>query len=417
MEQDFDKDLDGSFAEDLRKAGRDSKPIPREWLQLAAQLDAYDYQKSQRRQKWLWLILALLLLSNLWTGFQLNHLKADMAKLPGIQTPTAPAYTRERVVILDTVYQTLVIQRKEYVFTENQSRNNAGVSYLPSANAIPDSNTSERLSHHNTSGNTQYLAASTPNLTTPDSTATVPLGLPVVITPTEPEVRKTIWPDTLQNPELTKAENKEVSKRLKPQRKKWGYRVGLSGGGLHVLNSREDETPAAWLAQGQAELLWGNHWSVASTLTFAHQSLELNPPADPRWMLKLPTTPNPDYTFQHLEGSLQFWLPGIQLKYYFRPEKAVSWYLGSGYAARIYAESELETEYYDPASNLEIKVEAHQQIPSRWANVTGQFGAAWRPGQSRWQVFVDGNGVFDLGNGQRTFPLGFIQAGIKWGTR
>ncbi|MBN8678674.1 MAG: hypothetical protein J0M29_10645 [Chitinophagales bacterium] len=413
MEQDFDKNLDGSFAEDLRKAGRDSRPIPREWLQLAAQLDAYDYQKGQRRQKWMWLLLALLLLSNLWTGFQLHDLKAHLAHLPGSLTPPAPTYTRERVVILDTVYQTLVIQRKEYVSAKNQFGSNAWISPKPRVGTIPAGQAIERSA----AGTPQNLVAAIPQPNTPDTAATELLGSPVAATATEQEAPKATWPDTLQNPELTKVENKEWLKSLKPQRPKWGYRVGLSGGGLHVLNSKEDETPGAWLLQAQAELLWGNHWSVASSLTFVNQSLELDHPADPRWMLQLPPSPNPDYAFQHLEGKMSYWMPGIQLKYYFRPEKALCWYLGSGYAARIYASNELDTEYYDPVSNLEIKVEAHQRIPSRWANVTGQFGAAWRPKQSRWQVFLDGNAVLDLGKGQRTFPLGFIQAGIKWGTR
>ncbi|MBL7808248.1 MAG: hypothetical protein JNN28_10550 [Saprospiraceae bacterium] len=406
--------MDSSFAEDLRKAGRDSRPIPREWLQLTTQLDAYDYQKGQRRQKWMWLLLALLLLSNLWTGFQLHYLKTDLTNLQSTPTPSAPAYTRERVVILDTVYQTLVIQRKEFVVSENQFLYKANSAAQPSVNAISYITEREQSISDNASGNPQNQVDSTIKATTPDTTSS---RISSTITPTKQEARKTTEPDSLQSPERTVTENKEVPKRLKPQRKKWGYRIGLSGGGLHVLNSKEDKTPGAWLLQGQAELLWGSRWSVAPSLTFVNQSLELNHPADPRWMLQLPPSLNPDYVFQHLEGNISYWMPGIQLKYYFRPEKALCWYLGSGYAARIYASNELDTEYYDPVSNLEIKVEAHQPTSSRLANLSGQFGAAWRPKQSRWQVFLDGNGIFDLGKGQRTFPLGYLQAGIKWGTR
>ncbi|MCC7465369.1 MAG: hypothetical protein IT261_03825 [Saprospiraceae bacterium] len=351
----------------------------------------------------------------------MHSLQAELATLTQQQVVDTPDLTHERVVILDTIYQTLVIQRQLYSSAEIQSHDRTVVQYNPVSNSAQA--ISSTASNSSNIPATKAAITSKPDTTQAQSVVATeneikaPHEESVFEEKVDSVLNKMISTDDIQPVETPLVNGSVQTNRIKPERKKLRYHFGLGGGGLHVLNSREDKAPAAWLAQCQGEVLWGKHWSLSTSLSFIGQSLELNHPADPRWMLNLPASPSPDYSFQHLEGSLQYWLPAIQLKYYLRPDRNWNWYLGSGYAARIFMSNELETEYFDPGSNQEIKVEADQKIPLRNLNVTSQIGLSWQPKKLRWQVFMDGNGVFDVGKGQRTFPLGFIQAGIKWGTR
>lgn len=429
MEQDFNRKLDGSFAKDLKQAGLHNKPLPREWLQLAAQLDAYDRQKYLKQRGWLRLVLGLLLVSNLWTWFQLSTIQSAMMESAAKTISVQPNYTRERIVILDTVYQTLVIRNSKFVSdispsNSDQFQNRASGQTQQMGNAWRDAPLQ--------SSNTEDLYRSKKEVVSaalwPDEEQKYLVGqtamqnqdsiyLTKITAVSGKSESDFVASDSVLDQIVEVIEQKSQKPQIKPVRKPLRYRIGVGSGMLHVLNSKEDKAPAAFMAQCSGEILIGKHWSVSPSISFMLQDLELDHPADPRWMLQLPPSLNPEYTFQHLEGRLRYWIPAFQLRYYFRPEKKWSWYAGSGYAARIFHNGDLDTEYFDPSTNLEIKVESNQNIPVRKWNISGQLGTACRIKQSHWQIFADCNGIFDVGNGQQTFPLGFAQLGIKWGTR
>ncbi len=449
MEDHYDHEFDRLFARDLKAAGQNAAPDPEEWSALSSRLD------GRRRGRWPlllpWFLLAALAVSNGWMLLQWRNLHrevADVQPSPATTTPSATRLPEHRTTIVyDTVYRTVVITRQvveerlssdEKKQSDRKSLSNNGTLSHQAEKNITSAKQTGAEEKTITNKSEKQSAKLVNSIESQGINTQKEVGHPAnhlipAISYASPDSLTQSTADTLQKQPAIAAESPDsltqkpsaelrfdslVSNApiIKRHRTPLRWRIEAGIGVAGPLTDIDLEVANPLSLSLHAEVLLGRHWAVVPGVTYAGHSYKMHRRFDPRLLLNAPVLPGPEYGFRYIEGDMAHLMTSLAVRYRFRPEQKWSWYVDAGYAARFTVSSTAEYEFDRHSTGESYHYEIRPTVPNRVQMGLTQAGVEYSV-NPRWTLFVEASGLFDFGPGQRTFPTGIGQLGVKWGRK
>ncbi len=435
MENNFNEDFDDLFARDLANAGKDARPGPEAWPALSNRLD----HAGKRRRFFLlpWFLLFALVASNAWLLWQWHTQQAAIDALrqaARVQSSQNLITEPHSTIIYDTVYRTIVMTRRvidTHPNAEPIEKTHLGTMVQQTfpgissqaTTAPPTAVTENQHSQPNapntspTQNNPENLFNNPPQAIEKADTALLQPGIspafPIVLTnadTTSGAITKATQADETTLP----AQPDTANQFIKPLRQPLRWRLGLSAGVLSTTKVTGLSSTAPLCATLRAELLFQRHWSIEAGLSYATYAYKIEGQYDDR--IDVPPPPPPSgnvYYFRQFEGRMRHFMPSLAVHYRFRPDKPWSWYIGAGYSARLTLAEKAQCEYIEHGTLAINRYEAQVNVPDRGSMGLTQLGTECALSR-RWLIFGEWSAMFDIGKGQRTYPMIAGQLGVKW---
>lgn len=421
MKDNFDTDFDAHFARDLGRIDRRAQPETADWDQLAQRLDATEQRWSWR---WVWIgLLPLLLISNGWMWWRLNHLPTGTATpvvAPSSATVEQPAHVK--TVVYDTIYRTVVVTR---IVEETRPVLRTAAVDISSDPAPAEGH--NQFSPNTVSEGTQpdITAPTEPSSTTPS--ATNQPSAPSSANPTENTPKVSVIPDTvlassattagpIAAPVLPTAETPAqpdttlTTAILPPTEVHHApikVRIGLSAGGAIPLSEHYFQHTHGLSSSVLFDLERG-HWGLISGLSYQTFEYQTMRGFDPRLGIDPPVSPGSQYVLRSITGKNQQLIPYLGVQYRLRPEKRLSFALGAGYALRLLKTGTTKYTFEHGSTGADYAYRSHSKpwMTHHSAFVQGQVALTFK---GRWSVFGNWTGLFD----EHSLPVSAAQLGIK----
>lgn len=425
MKDNFDKDFDAHFARDLGRIDRRAQPETTDWDQLAQRLDAAEQRWSWR---WLWIgLLPLLLISNGWMWWRLNHLPIGTAA-PAIASSSAPEEQPAHVktVVYDTIYRTVVVTRIIEATNSVLNTKKGTIGSDPAPAVLHN-----QFSHNTVSEGTQpdITAPTEPSSVTPS--ATDQPSAPSSVNPTENTPKGSVIPDTMLVFSTTMADTSAgpitapvlpteetpaqpdatlttaISPPTEVHHAPIKVRIGLSAGSATPLSEHHFQHTHGLSSSVLFDLERG-HWGITSGLSYQTFEYQTMRGFDPRLGVDPPVSPGNQYVLRSITGKNQQLIPFFGVQYRLRPEKRLSFALGAGYALRLLKTGATNYAFEHGSTGADYAYRSHSKPWMVYNSVflQGQVALALK---GRWSVFGNWTGLFD----EHSLPVSAVQLGVK----